>query len=148
MWRRILHFLSSIKKVHTEEKWQAHLLFLPHGVHISAVLWQTFSQANALKMRKKGALNIDVKYQSVRILIQQCLKVSAGNLFLIHCLMITVNDIFHCKKSVSPTRMIWWYDILQYNTIQYSFIRSCQNAATYNDRTGEISRKWKCENGT
>ena len=29
----------------------------------------------------------------------------------------------------------------QYNTIQYSFIRSCQNAATYNDRTGEIRRK-------
>jgi len=30
-----------------------------------------------------------------------------------------------------------------YNTIQYSFIRSCQNAATYNNRTGEICRKMK-----
>jgi len=30
---------------------------------------------------------------------------------------------------------------VQYNTIQYSFIRSYQNAATYNNRTGEMCRK-------
>ena len=49
----------------------------------------------------------------------------SDSMCIVACLSLQLHRIF-CKY---------------YNTIQYSFIRSCQNAATYNDRTGEISRK-------
>ena len=52
-----------------------------------------------------------------------------------------------CSK-LPPSAWIHASSVFATDTIQYSFIRSCQNAATYNDRTGEICRKWKCKNGT
>jgi len=49
---------------------------------------------------------------------------------------LTVRPIQLSFTDSQPPSLVWFGGVntaLQYNTIQYSFIRSCQNAATYND---------------
>ena len=48
------------------------------------------------------------------------------------CEWVTVGEYVSSGTGLSQT--------VQYNTIQYSFIRSCQNAATYNNRRRAVKR--------